>query len=104
MRACISSSMIALPSILMIAGASAVVILALAAIAALSRHKKAGVGELDLIGAVAVVETSLEPEGSVLVRGELWRAVARAGAPLRSGREVRIVGASCHLLEVEPIL
>lgn len=72
-------------------------------IVAMSRHKKGGVGELDLLGAVASVETSLAPEGSVLVRGELWRARSRTGENLERGRVVRIVGASQYLLEVEPV-
>ena len=71
-------------------------------IAAVSRHKKAGVGELDLLGARAVVETTLEPEGSVLVRGELWRARLRTGGKVEHGQAVRVVGASQYLLEVEP--
>jgi membrane-bound serine protease (ClpP class) len=94
--------MIALPLILIIVLASAVLTFALAVIAALSRHKKAATGELDLVGAVAFVETNLEPEGSVLVRGELWRARAHTGATIKSGCDVRVVGASRHLLEVEP--
>jgi membrane-bound serine protease (ClpP class) len=69
----------------------------------LSRHHKAATGELDLIGAVAAVETALEPEGAVLVRGELWRARTRAGAKVERGCRVRVVGASAHLLEVEPL-
>jgi membrane-bound serine protease (ClpP class) len=76
--------------------------LALTAVA-LSRHKKGGSGDLDLLGSVASVETSLAPEGSVLVRGELWRARSRTGENLERGRAVRIVGASQHLLEVEPV-
>jgi membrane-bound serine protease (ClpP class) len=72
-------------------------------VVAMSRHKKGGVGELDLLGAVALVETSLAPEGSVLVRGELWRARSRTGEKLASGQAVRIVGASQYLLEVEPV-
>lgn len=72
-------------------------------VAAMSRHKKGGVGELDLLGAMAVVQTSLAPEGSVLVRGELWRARSRTGLTIERGREVRIVGASQYLLEVEPV-
>jgi membrane-bound serine protease (ClpP class) len=95
--------MITLPVVLILLLASAVLILALGGVAALSRHKKAGMGELDLIGACALVETNLEPEGSVLVRGELWRAVARTGATIQRGRDVRVVGAIRHLLEVEPI-
>ena len=69
----------------------------------LSRHKKGALGELDLMGARASVETTLEPEGSVLVRGELWRARSRTGVSIERGREVRVVGASQYLLEVEPV-
>jgi membrane-bound serine protease (ClpP class) len=76
---------------------------AAAYVVVLSRHHKAATGELDLIGAVASVETALEPEGAVLVRGELWRARTRAGAGIERGCRVRIVGASAHLLEVEPL-
>ncbi|MGB7924104.1 MAG: NfeD family protein [Pyrinomonadaceae bacterium] len=94
--------MIAQPVLFIIMAASAVLLLALALIVALSRHKKAGTGDLDLIGATALVETNLEPEGSVLVRGELWRARSRTGATLESGSGVRVVGATRHLLEVEP--
>ena len=94
--------MIALPIVLIVVLASAVLILVLAAIAALSRHKKAGTGELNLVGAVAFAETNLEPEGSVLVRGELWRARVRSGATVQSGCDVRVVGARGYLLEVEP--
>ena len=72
-------------------------------IVAVSRHRKAATGELDLMGALATVETTLEPEGSVLIRGELWRARLRTGANIERGRTVRIVGASNYLLEVEPL-
>jgi membrane-bound serine protease (ClpP class) len=72
-------------------------------IIALSRHKKAGAGELDLMGARAVVETALEPEGAVLVRGELWRARVRTGERIERGRAVRVTGTSQYLLEVEPV-
>ena len=55
--------------------ASLFVLVALALfVAALWRHKRAATGDVDLMGAAASVETALEPEGSVLVRGELWRA------------------------------
>ena len=78
-------------------------VLAIFVVVAMSRHKKGGAGELDLLGAVALVQTRLAPEGSVLVRGELWRARTRTGANVERGREVRVVGASQHLLEVEPV-
>lgn len=73
-------------------------------VAALSRHKKAATGRLDLMAADAVVETTLKPEGSVLIRGELWRARSRQGVCLERGQTVRVVGARGHLLEVEPTL
>ena len=72
------------------------------AVVALSRHHKGATGQLNLPGALAIVETTLQPEGSVLVRGELWRATSRTGATIERSRSVRIVGASGHLLEVEP--
>ncbi|HKC64416.1 MAG TPA: NfeD family protein [Pyrinomonadaceae bacterium] len=72
-------------------------------IIAASRHKKAATGELELIGAIGLVETRLEPEGSVMIRGELWRARSRAGATVDRGQKVRVVGASDYLVEVEPI-
>jgi membrane protein implicated in regulation of membrane protease activity len=74
-----------------------------ALVAAASRCKKNVVGELDLIGRIAIVEESLEPEGAVLVDGELWRSGARQEVPLPRGTRVRIVGARRHLLLVEPI-
>ena len=74
----------------------------LALIIALSRHKKSATGELGLMGVAAIGETTLEPEGAVLVRGELWRARSRSGASVQRGGRVRVVGASGHLLEVEP--
>lgn len=69
----------------------------------LSRHHKAATGELELVGALASVETALEPEGAVLVRGELWRARTPTGDTIERGCRVRVVGATAHLLEVEPL-
>lgn len=73
-------------------------------IAAASRHKKRAAGALHLIGSIARVESDLQPEGCVIVEGELWRArlLHLAGDPLRRGSRARVVKASGHLLEVEP--
>jgi len=88
-----------LSSIAIAAGIFSLLFLAL--VAALSRHKKAGSGAPQLIGRSAFVEKALEPEGAVLVGGELWRARTRAGESVRKGAMVRVVGARGHLLEVE---
>lgn len=83
--------------------ASVLFIALLGLIAAASRHKKQAAGALRLIGAVARVETDLQPEGAVIVGGELWRArLSGEAPPLRRGSRARIVGASGYLLEVEP--
>ncbi|MGI9105003.1 MAG: NfeD family protein [Pyrinomonadaceae bacterium] len=86
--------------ILLITGAC--VFGACAVIAALSRHKKSAQGELELQGRVAMVVEALEPEGAVLVDGELWRARACQGVRIARG-QVRVVGARGHWLEVEPV-
>jgi membrane-bound serine protease (ClpP class) len=77
--------------------------LVLLVIVSASRHKKAATGELNLMGAIASVETTLEPEGSVLIRGELWLARSFDGTMIERGRRVRVTGASGHLLEVERV-
>ena len=80
----------------------AALIVALAVVVLLLwRHKKAGMGKIDLIGKRGSVESALEPEGSVMVDGELWRARTRNGEALMIGERVRVAGASGHLLEVE---
>lgn len=77
-------------------------LIALATLAVVLRRRKASQVEVALLDSIASVETPLEPEGAVLVRGELWRARSRSGANIARGHNnVRIVGTSAHLLEVE---
>ena len=71
-------------------------------VAHVSRHKKSSKRMPVLVGRVATVERDLEPEGFVLVDGELWRARLRGGLGVARAREtVRVVGASGYSLEVE---
>jgi membrane protein implicated in regulation of membrane protease activity len=84
--------------ILLLLGAGFIV--ACLVVAAMSRHQKNAGRPLQLEGRVGVVVEALAPEGAVLVDGELWRARARVGERIVSGR-VRIVGARGHWLEVE---
>jgi membrane-bound serine protease (ClpP class) len=46
-------------------------------------------GAEGLLREVGVAQTALEPEGQVLIRGELWRAVADSGIP--AGERIRVV-------------
>lgn len=75
---------------------------AAAILAALWEHKKSGAGDIELIGITAMVETRLDPEGTVLVRGELWRASSNDGSVIDPKYKVHVVGARDHVLVVEP--
>ena len=70
-------------------------------VAALSRHKKAGGGDIKLIGEIATVDIRLDPEGTVIVCGELWRARSNDGGVISSRARVRVVGFKDHLALVE---
>jgi len=59
------------------------------------------IGPETLLGARAIVEDELTPLGWVRVRGERWRAEARAGAPLGRGLSVVVRGVRGLRLEVE---
>jgi len=58
-------------------------------------------GNEQLVGAVGVVRSRLDPEGQVHVRGELWTAVS-VGGPVEEGRPVRVVGVEGLRVRVKP--
>ena len=94
------SSLIFLAAVLASFGS---IILPIAIVVVMSRQKKADPRDITLIGQLASVEKPLDPEGTVLVCGELWHARVRTEACVASGHlNVRVVGARGHLLEVEP--
>jgi membrane-bound ClpP family serine protease len=53
-----------------------------------------------LVGAVGVAQDDLDPEGSVRLGAERWRAVADAFVP--AGAEVRVLAVKQLTLFVEP--
>jgi membrane-bound serine protease (ClpP class) len=70
----------------------------------LARRWKSARDAPSLVGQVGSVERTLEPEGFVLVRGELWPARLRRGTRAERGEcSVRVVGARGCLLEVEAL-
>ena len=77
------------------------VALSLAIVVALYRHKKASTGPVAVIGQTGEVASDLLPEGTVLVHGELWRALSRDGSTLEGKTAIRVVGVKGHLLVVE---
>ena len=73
----------------------------LVAVLALWIHKKAAAGNIKLIGEAGEVETKLDPVGTVIVCGELWRARTQDGASVEAQTRVRVVGIEDHLALVE---
>lgn len=87
--------------VLLIAILATVAVLAVVVVVALYQHKKASVGDLNLLGEIAHVDIELDPEGTVIVGGELWRAKSNDGAFISSRARVQVVGFEDHLVLVE---
>ena len=87
--------------VLLIAILATVAALATVLVVVLYRHKKASASEIKLIGEIAHVDIKLDPEGTVLVCGELWRAKSNDGAGIATHTRVRVVGFEDHLALVE---
>lgn len=71
----------------------------LSTIAFRAYRNKVQTGGEALLGTLGTAQTSLNPTGQVLVRGELWQA--HANAPVAFGETVRIRGRNGLVLEVE---
>jgi len=65
-----------------------------------ARQMKARTGADAMVGHEAKAMEALEPEGHVLVEGEIWRAVA--SEPVQKGARLRVVGHEQYLLRVTP--
>jgi membrane-bound ClpP family serine protease len=70
-------------------------------IVAVSRHKKSATGVVTLVGSAGMVETTLDPYGTVLIRGEIWRACSSDGTMLTQASIVRVIGTRDHFLLVK---
>jgi membrane-bound serine protease (ClpP class) len=66
-----------------------------------ARRMKSRLGADALVGQSASAMEALNPDGHVLVEGEIWRAVADASVP--AGTPLRVVGHDQYLLRVTPI-
>lgn len=71
----------------------------LTTIAVRARRNKVQTGNEALLGSQAIVQSELNPDGQVLVRGELWQAHADHRIPV--GESVRIRAREGLLLQVE---
>ena len=66
-----------------------------------SRRKKTRKDDLPLLGSSAIVDQPLNPEGTVIVRGELWNACSSHGQLIAAKTKVSVVRLRDHLLVVE---
>ena len=64
-----------------------------------ARRNKVQTGGEALLGTIAVAQTALNPNGHVMVRGELWQAHSHDA--VAAGEPVRIRDRKGLLLEVE---
>lgn len=56
-----------------------------------------------LIGEPGVAEAAVDPQGTVRVRGALWRARTRHTTPIPAGADLRVVALDGVVLEVDPV-
>lgn len=76
-------------------------LLAVVVVISLWRHKKSGMGAVQLVGKQAIAQTDLTPEGSVLIDGELWRAASLDGTTIASQERVEVTRIEGLLLIVK---
>jgi membrane-bound ClpP family serine protease len=69
-------------------------------IVALSRHKKAGSGRVQLIGLNGNAHGVLNPKGFVIVNGDMWPAISVDTRKVLDGELVRVIRANSIRLEV----
>ncbi len=67
-----------------------------------ARFSTPTIGRESMIGEAAEATTAIDPEGTVRVRGALWRARAKQVAPIEAGAGVRVVAIDGLVLEVAP--
>ena len=85
--------------ILPVAGATAGLFVFVAGAGIRAQLRRPATGAAGLIGELGVVRRTLDPEGQVFVRGELWRAVSEGDA-VAEGERVRVVGVDSLTLRV----
>ena len=67
-----------------------------------ARRQKSLLGPSALVGSRAFAMEPLNPNGHILVEGEIWSAVS--SEPVSAGTPLRVVGLEQYLLHVEPAL
>ncbi len=67
-----------------------------------SRRQKLRISQqITLIDRTGIAHTGIDPVGSVIIEGELWKA--KSEAPIERGESVRVKGTEGVFVVVEPI-
>jgi len=66
-------------------------------------HTQPTTGQEGLIGAVGTVKSALEPQGSVFVWGERWRAESEDGQNIATGERVKVTDVDGFWLKVRKV-
>ena len=67
-----------------------------------ARFSTPTIGRESMIGEMGAATADVDPEGTVTVRGALWRARTNRATPIVAGDTIRVVAIDGLLLEVEP--
>ena len=67
-----------------------------------SRFSTPTIGRESMIGEMGEARTAVDPEGTVALRGGLWRARTNRATPIGEGAAIRVIAIDGLLLEVEP--
>jgi membrane-bound serine protease (ClpP class) len=67
-----------------------------------ARFSTPTIGRESMIGEMGTAAAAVDPDGTVRVRGALWRARTNRATPIQVGQPVRVVAIDGLLLEVEP--
>lgn len=65
------------------------------------KHKKSGIGRIQLVSVQGLAQTDLDPEGAVLIAGELWQARSFDGTKIAANEGVEVLEVQGHLLLVK---
>jgi len=91
------SLQVLIPTMLVISG----FFVAVASLVFRSQTNVPRTGSAGIIGEVGVVKQATDPEGKILIHGELWKAVSRQ--PIPEGMKARAVSLENLVLEIEPV-
>ena len=91
------SLQVLVPTLLMISG----FFVAVASLVFRSQTSAPQTGAAGIVGETGIVKKATDPDGKILIHGELWQAVSKQ--PIAEGTKVRAVNVTNLVLEVEPV-